>query len=49
VLPGHPDTDGAIEVIFPEHVTVRRQGNREAEQLYLEAWAARRATRLATN
>jgi len=35
VLPGHPDTDRAIEVIFPEHVTARRQGNIEAEHLYL--------------
>ena len=29
------DTDGAIEAIFPEHVTARRQGNREAEHFYL--------------
>ncbi len=35
VLPGRPDTDRAIEVIFPEHVTARRQGSVEAEQLYL--------------
>ena len=25
VLPGHPDSDKAIEVIFPEHVTIRPQ------------------------
>jgi hypothetical protein len=35
VLPGHPDTDDAIEVIFPEHVTARKQGRIEAEHLYL--------------
>ncbi len=35
VLPGHADTDRAIEVIFPEHVTVKRQGAVEPEHLYL--------------
>jgi hypothetical protein len=35
VLPGHPDTDRAIEVLFPEHVTVRRHGSAAAERLYL--------------
>src|SRR6266702_343434 len=35
VLPGRPDTDGAIEVIFPEHVTATKQGGRESEHLYL--------------
>jgi len=25
VLPGHPDSDRSIEVIFPEHVTVRKR------------------------
>jgi hypothetical protein len=35
VLPGHPDSDHAIEVIFPEHVTARKRGNIEAEHLYL--------------
>jgi hypothetical protein len=35
VLPGHPDTDRAIEVIFPEHVTGRSHGNIEPEHLYL--------------
>jgi hypothetical protein len=35
VLPGHPDTDPAINVIFPEHVTVKRQGTSEPEHLYL--------------
>jgi hypothetical protein len=35
ILPGHPDTDRAIEVIFPEHATARKQGNVEPEHLYL--------------
>jgi hypothetical protein len=35
VLPGHPASDRAIEVIFPEHVTVRPHGSTEARQLYL--------------
>jgi hypothetical protein len=35
VLPGHPDSDRAIEVIFPEHVTARKQSSADAEQLYL--------------
>jgi hypothetical protein len=35
VLPGHPDTDTAIEVIFPEHVTAKKAGAAEAEHLYL--------------
>ncbi len=35
VLPGHPDSDRAIEVIFPEHVTVRQHGSEEGEHLYL--------------
>lgn len=35
VLPGHPSTDRAIEVLFPEHVTVRARGSAEANQLYL--------------
>jgi hypothetical protein len=34
-LPGHPQTDRAIEVVFPEHVTVRRHGSVNAEHLYL--------------
>jgi hypothetical protein len=34
VLPGHPTTDRAIEVIFPEHVTVRQRGSTDAYQLY---------------
>jgi hypothetical protein len=35
VLPDHPLTDRAIEVVFPEHVTVRRQGSQDAEHIYL--------------
>ena len=35
VLPGHPISDRAIEVIFPEHVTVRDHGATDAHQLYL--------------
>ena len=35
VLPGHPTSDRAIEVIFPEHVTVRARGSTDAKQLYL--------------
>lgn len=35
ILPGRPDTDNAIEVIFPEHVTVRKRGQNEGEHLYL--------------
>jgi len=35
VLPGHPDNDSAIDVIFPEHVTAKRPGTSEPEHLYL--------------
>lgn len=35
VLPGHPTSDRAIEIIFPEHLTVRPHGNTEATQLYM--------------
>jgi hypothetical protein len=35
VLPGHADSDRAIEVIFPEHVTVRKHGSEEGEHLYM--------------
>lgn len=35
VLPGHPKTDRAIDVVFPEHVTARKAGDSEAEHLYL--------------
>jgi hypothetical protein len=35
VLPGHPASDRAIEVIFPEHVTVRPRRTTDASQIYL--------------
>jgi hypothetical protein len=35
VLPGHPESDRSIEVLFPEHVTGTRQGSNTAERLYL--------------
>ena len=35
VLPNHPISDRAIEIIFPEHLTVRPHGNSEATQLYM--------------
>jgi len=35
VLPGHPESDSAIEVIFPEHVTVRQSGQNEGKHLFL--------------
>ena len=35
VLPGSPQSDRSIEVLFPEHLTVRRRGSSDAEQLYL--------------
>jgi hypothetical protein len=35
VLPGHPASDRAIEVLFPEHVTAVRHGATEGEHLYL--------------
>lgn len=34
VLPGHPTSDRAIEIIFPEHLTVRPRGSTDANQLY---------------
>ncbi len=35
VLPGHPESDRAIEVLFPEHVTIKRHGRVNPEHLYL--------------
>lgn len=35
VLPGYPTSDRAIEVVFPEHVTVRRHGRDDAEHIYM--------------
>lgn len=34
VLPHRPDNDRSIYVLFPEHVTVRKAGESEAEHLY---------------
>ena len=35
ILPGHRDSDKTIEVIFPEHVTVRQVGEKEGIHLFL--------------
>src|SRR5213593_317711 len=35
ILPGRPTSDRSIEILFPEHVTVVKQGQRSARQLYL--------------
>jgi hypothetical protein len=35
ILPGHPDSDRAIEVLFPEHVTARKTGAVEGEHFYV--------------
>ena len=35
ILPGHSESDRTIEVLFPEHVTVRKQGETEGKHLYL--------------
>ncbi|MEC5145757.1 hypothetical protein [Chitinophaga sp. 212800010-3] len=35
VLPGRPVSDRSIEILFPEHVTVRPHGMADANQLYL--------------
>ena len=35
VLPGRPTSDRSIEVIFPEHVTVRKRGASDTRQLYM--------------
>lgn len=34
-LPGQPDSDPGIFVLFPEHVTARERGRVDAQQLYL--------------
>ena len=34
-LPGHSESDYALEIIFPEHVTATKHGSSEAEHLYL--------------
>src|SRR3990170_9060911 len=35
VLPGQPASDRSIEILFPEHVTVVKQGQTSGEQLYM--------------
>jgi hypothetical protein len=35
VLPGLPASDRSIEILFPEHVTVVKQGQSSAQQLYM--------------
>jgi hypothetical protein len=35
VLPGLPTSDRSIEILFPEHVTVVRQGQPSGQQLYM--------------
>jgi len=35
VLPDRPTSDRAIEILFPEHVTVRPRGRTEGSQLYM--------------
>lgn len=35
LLPGRPDTDHPVEVIFPEHVTAKKAGSNDSEHLYL--------------
>lgn len=35
VLPGQAESNHAIEVIFPEHVTARRRGSSDSVQLYM--------------
>jgi hypothetical protein len=35
VLPARPDDDPAAVILFPEHVTARKHGSKEAEHLYL--------------
>ena len=35
ILPGRPMSDRSIEILFPEHVTVVRQGQGSAHQLYM--------------
>jgi hypothetical protein len=35
VLPGRPDSDRAIEILFPEHVTARKTGAAEGDHFYV--------------
>src|SRR5262252_5173279 len=34
-LPGRPDSDRTIYVLFPEHVTVRKPGETDGKHVYL--------------
>jgi hypothetical protein len=35
ILPGRPTSDRSIEILFPEHVTVVKQGQGDGRQLYM--------------
>jgi hypothetical protein len=35
ILPGNPDSDRTIYVLFPEHVTVRKSGEKDGKHLYM--------------
>jgi hypothetical protein len=35
ILPGRPTSDRSIEILFPEHVTVVKQGQSSSQQLYM--------------
>ncbi len=35
VLPGYPESDRSIEIIFPEHVTAMRHNSNDVEHLYI--------------
>ena len=35
VLPGHPASDRSIQILFPEHLTIKLQGNTDAKQIYM--------------
>jgi len=47
VLPGRPDADRSIYILFPEHVTVRAFGNRRKAPLSVSSRAGWGSTRLA--
>ena len=40
ILPGHPASDRAIEVLFPEHVSALKSGTTVVEHLYLSSSAS---------
>ena len=44
ILPGAPDDDKSIEIIFPEHVTARLHGSNDVEHLYMFTSPDSRAT-----